>query len=75
MQKRLLLTIVALASLVFAGPVLAQQSPDPAKEPSAATSPNPAGAAASPADAKFLNEISRRDYDPGICPWTGNDCP
>jgi predicted amidophosphoribosyltransferase len=26
-------------------------------------------------NAKFLSEISRRDYDPGICPWTGGTCP
>lgn len=26
-------------------------------------------------NAKFLSEISRRDYDPGICPWTGSTCP
>jgi predicted amidophosphoribosyltransferase len=26
-------------------------------------------------NAKFLSEVSRRDYDPGICPWTGGTCP
>ena len=26
-------------------------------------------------NAKFLSRLSSRDYDPGICPWTGSDCP
>jgi hypothetical protein len=26
-------------------------------------------------NAKFLNELSGVDYDPGICPWTGGSCP
>ena len=26
-------------------------------------------------NAKFLSELSSRDYGPGICPWTGSDCP
>ncbi|HUY51869.1 MAG TPA: hypothetical protein VMV92_40245 [Streptosporangiaceae bacterium] len=26
-------------------------------------------------NAKFLRELSGRDYDPGICPWTGGGCP
>jgi hypothetical protein len=26
-------------------------------------------------NAKFLSEVSSRDYDPGICPWTGGNCP
>jgi hypothetical protein len=25
--------------------------------------------------AKFLRELARNDYDPGICPWTGGGCP
>jgi hypothetical protein len=23
----------------------------------------------------FIGEHLRRDYDPGICPWTGGTCP
>ena len=26
-------------------------------------------------NADFLREIAGRDYDPGICPWTGDRCP
>jgi hypothetical protein len=26
-------------------------------------------------NAEFLRELSGRDYDPRICPWTGGDCP
>ncbi len=26
-------------------------------------------------NATFLSELSSRDYDPAICPWTGRDCP
>jgi hypothetical protein len=23
----------------------------------------------------FLRELAERDYHPGICPWTGGNCP
>jgi hypothetical protein len=26
-------------------------------------------------NAAFLRELADRDYDPGICPWTGGSCP
>ncbi len=26
-------------------------------------------------NAKFLRDLSNRDYDPRICPWTGGSCP
>ena len=26
-------------------------------------------------NAKFLRELSSRDYDPAVCPWTGGACP
>jgi hypothetical protein len=26
-------------------------------------------------NAKFLRDLSGRDYDPDICPWTGDRCP
>jgi hypothetical protein len=26
-------------------------------------------------NASFLREIANRDYDPGMCPWTGGACP
>jgi len=26
-------------------------------------------------NAGFLRQLARRDYDPGICPWTGGGCP
>jgi len=26
-------------------------------------------------NANFLRELSGRDYDPYICPWTGGNCP
>jgi hypothetical protein len=27
------------------------------------------------ANAAFIRGLADRDYDPAICPWTGNDCP
>jgi phosphoribosylpyrophosphate synthetase len=24
---------------------------------------------------RFIADLANRDYDPGICPWTGTDCP
>jgi len=26
-------------------------------------------------NARFLRELSSRDYDPYVCPWTGSNCP
>ena len=24
---------------------------------------------------EFVRQLSARDYDPGVCPWTGGTCP
>jgi hypothetical protein len=26
-------------------------------------------------NARFLADLAGRDYDPGLCPWTGMGCP
>ena len=26
-------------------------------------------------NARFLADLADRDYDPGLCPWTGTGCP
>jgi hypothetical protein len=26
-------------------------------------------------NARFLRELSSKDYDPATCPWTGGNCP